>query len=61
MLIMSKSMLIKHANHARKLQPVTLQKVTLLYGCFSCFLNCAYGTKLRKASDIEFHMTLPFS
>ena len=25
-------------------------KVTLLHGCFSHFLNCANGTKLRKAS-----------
>ena len=30
----------------------TLLKVTLLHGCFSRFLNCANGTKLRKASQI---------
>ena len=27
-------------------------KVTLLHGCFSCFLNCKNRTKLRKASYI---------
>ena len=27
-------------------------KVALIYGCFSRFLNCANGTKLRKASHI---------
>ena len=32
-----------------KLQAV---KVTLLHECFSRFLNCAKGTKLRKASHI---------
>ena len=30
---------------------VTL-KVTLLHGCFSRFLNCTNGTKLRKASHM---------
>ena len=30
--------------------------VTLLHGCFSCFLSCANGTKLRKAS----HLTLQY-
>ena len=29
--------------------PATLLKVTLLYGCFPHFLNCANGTKLRNA------------
>ena len=29
-----------------------LLKVTLLHGCFSRFLNCTNGTKLRKASDM---------
>ena len=28
-----------------KLQPATLLKLTLLPGCFSCFLNCTNGTK----------------
>ena len=30
----------------------TLLKVTLLHGCFSCFLNCTNATKSRKASHI---------
>ena len=34
------------------LQPVTLLNITLLHGCFSCFLTCTNGTKLRKASHI---------
>ena len=34
-----------------KLQAVI--KVTLLHGCFSHFLNCANGTKSRKASHIK--------
>ena len=29
-----------------------LLKVTLLHGCFSCFLNCAHGTKSRNAPYI---------
>ena len=33
-------------------QPATLLKVTLLHGCFSCFLNCEHGTKSRKAPQI---------
>ena len=28
-------------------------KVTLLHGCFSCFLNCTNGTKSRKASHMR--------
>ena len=28
--------------------PATVLKVTLLHGCFSRFLNCTNGTKLRK-------------
>ena len=35
-----------------KLKPATLIKVTLPHGCFSRFLNCINGTKLRKASHI---------
>ena len=31
-------------------KPAALLKVTLLHGCFSGFLNCANGTKPRKAS-----------
>ena len=34
------------------LKPVTLLKVTLLYGCFSYFSNSANGIKLHKASQI---------
>ena len=30
--------------------PLSLPKVTLLHGCFSRFLNCTNGTKLRKTS-----------
>ena len=33
-------------------KPATLLKVTLLYGCFSRFLNCANGTKSRNASQM---------
>ena len=33
-------------------EPKTLLKVTLLHGCFSRFLNCTNGTKLRNASQI---------
>ena len=33
-----------------KLQPATLLKATLLYGCFSRFLNYTNGIKSRKAS-----------
>ena len=31
---------------------VTLLNVTLLYGCFSRFLNCTNATKSRKVSPI---------
>ena len=34
------------------LQPAILQKVKLLHGCFSCFLNCTNGPKSHKASHI---------
>ena len=30
----------------------TLLKVALLHGCFSRFLNCAYGTKSRNAPQL---------
>ena len=36
------------------LKPATLLNVALLHGCFSSFLNCTNGTKLRKTS----HTTL---
>ena len=32
--------------------PATLLKATLFHGCFSRFLNCTNGSKLRKASHI---------
>ena len=39
-----------------------LLKVTLLHGCFSCFLYCTYGTKSCNASHVHsFHATSPFS
>ena len=42
---------------------LTLLKVALLHGCFSCFLNCANDTKLRNASHIikgrSSHLVLP--
>ena len=31
----------------------TLLKITLLHGCFLCFLNCTNGTKSRNASHIK--------
>ena len=34
------------------LQHVFLFKVKLLQWCFSCLINCANGTKSRKASHI---------
>ena len=33
---------------------VTLLKVTILHGCFSRFLNCKNGAKLRNASHIRY-------
>ena len=33
-------------------KPATLLKLTLLHRCFSRFLSCANGTKLRNASDM---------
>ena len=35
-----------------RLKSTTLPKVTLLHGYFSRFLNCANGTKSRKASPL---------
>ena len=34
----------------KRLKPATLLKLTLLYGCFSHFLNCTNGTKSHNAS-----------
>ena len=36
---------------------VTFSKVAGLHGCFSCFLNCTYGTKSRNASQLLFPLT----
>ena len=33
---------------------IILLKLTLVYGCFSRFLNCTNGTKSRNASHIRF-------
>ena len=38
---------------ASSLKPPTSLKLTLLHGCFSRFLICANGTKLRNASHIS--------
>ena len=40
----------KHSCRSVTFKPATLPKVTLLHGCFSCFLNCTNGTKSRNAS-----------
>ena len=37
-------------------KPATLLKVTLLNGCFSRFLNCTNGTKVRKTSHLCMHL-----
>ena len=34
------------------LKPTTSLKATLLYGCFSCFLNCTNAIKSHNASQI---------
>ena len=38
-----------------RFQPATLLKETILRGCFSLFLICANGTKLRKACHMNDH------
>ena len=49
----------KHEKHPwrsvtfSRLQPATLLKVTLLHGCFLCFLNCAHGTKSRNTPQLQ--------
>ena len=40
-----KNMKNTHGGVFLRLQPATLLKVTLLGGCSSSFLNCAFGTK----------------
>ena len=40
-------------------QSATLLKATLLNGCFSRFLNCTNGNKLRKTSKL--FITFPIS
>ena len=35
-----------------KVAGLGLLKVTLLYGCIPCFLNCTNGTKSHKASHV---------
>ena len=35
-----------------KAKPAILVKVTFLHECFSCFLNCTNGIKLRNASHL---------
>ena len=47
-----KNMKKTHGGVLLLVKPATLLKVTLLHGCFSRFLNCANGTKSRKASHI---------
>ena len=41
----------KHEKHSWR-SVKCLLKVTLLRGCFSCFLNCTNGTKLHNASHL---------
>ena len=43
--------------HICRLKPTTLLKLTLFHGCFSRFLNCTNGIKLRKVPHItkKFH------
>ena len=40
-------------NPCRSITLATFLRVTLLPGCFSCFLNCINGTKSHKASHIH--------
>ena len=42
----------RNVNFSR-LKPATLLKLTLLHGCFSCFLNCANDIKSRNASHLR--------
>ena len=44
----------------KRLQPATLLKLTLLHGCFSCFLNCTNATKSRNASHVIFFSQIFF-
>ena len=43
----------KKNTHGGVLILVTLLRLTLLYGCFSRFLNCTNGTKSHNAPHIE--------
>ena len=43
--------------HGGVLFLVKLLKITLLHGCFSCFLICTNGTKSRNAPHIEILLT----
>ena len=44
---------IKTPKRKHPWKPATLLKVTLLHGCFSRFLICTNGTKLRNASHMD--------
>ena len=50
---------LKNVKYTYGGKPATLLKVTLLHGCFSCFLNCTNGTKSRKESHMNIRK--PFS
>ena len=41
-----------HLYHLKKIKPATLVKVTLLYGCFSRFLNYTNVAKSSKGSHL---------
>ena len=45
-------------NVKNTLKPANLLKLTLLYGCFSRFLNCTNGTKSRNAPHLTCSYTL---
>ena len=42
------------------MKPATFLKLTLLLGCFSRFLNCTNGTKLRNAPQLNFPFCILF-
>ena len=42
-----------HLYNLKNVKPATLLKLTLLYGCFSRFLNCTNSTKSRNASHMN--------
>ena len=41
-----------HLYNLKNVTVIFLLKLTLLHGCFSCFLDCTNDTKSRKASQI---------